>query len=94
MPDASGRIRGISLSGKAGETLDRIRGFDMSVETTAGGDGRGFASGHRFYEMGGRWQWSAYGPGGAETGTADSKGEAQQRAEDAERRLRKASPRG
>jgi hypothetical protein len=91
---ARGDGHGISFSGKAGETLDRIRAPTASVlvETTAGDDG--YAAGwHVWQNVVGGWSWSACGPRGRETGSAPDRGEAERRAQAAERGLRKASPR-
>lgn len=63
--------------------------YRMTVETTAGGDGHGFASGWQVYEHNGRWHWSAYGPNGGTHSTAPSRQEAERRAQAAERDLRR-----
>ena len=62
MPDAAGKIKGIALTGKAGETLDRIKREALLAEISA--IGQEIQGCHRDTDGDGDCGWCAHLPGG------------------------------
>jgi hypothetical protein len=61
--------------------LQRLAPAALSLDTTAGGNGHGFASGYSVRQTPRGWAWSAYGPLGGGQGLAPTRAEAERRAQ-------------